>query len=153
MADFRNSEILRVEDSSADAEMTLHALRKNQLANRIRLVRDGEATLDFLFFRGAYVDRQADNAPLVLLDLKLPKVNRLELLQEIKSDSRKRSIPVTVRTSSKERRNHVKSYTLGVGNHIEKLASLAGFQKVVRQLGMCRLLINGEPLPAAFTAV
>ena len=151
MAESVNSEILLVEDNPADAELTLHALRKNNLAKRIRLVRDGEGALDFLFCRGAYADRHMDAAPyLVLLDLKLPKVDGLEVLQAIKSDPRTRSIPVVVLTSSKEDRDLVASYKLGVNSYIQKPVSFADFQEIVRQMGMYWLLINSKPPAAAF---
>ncbi len=152
MVDPKSSEILLVEDNPSDAELTLHALRKNNLANRVNLVRDGEEALDFLFCRGVYADRQSEAPPnLVLLDLKLPKVDGLEVLQEIKSDPRTRSIPIVVLTSSKEERDLVKSYKLGVNSYIQKPVSFADFQEVVRQLGMYWLLLNSKPPTAAFT--
>lgn len=152
MADPRNSEIVLVEDNPSDAELTLHALRKNNLANRIHLMRDGAEALDFLFCRGPYADRQMDAPPhLVLLDLKLPKVDGLEVLQEIKSDPRTQSIPVVVMTSSKEDRDLVRSYRLGVNSYIQKPVNFTEFQDVVRQLGMYWLLVNNKPPVAAFT--
>ncbi|SRR5579875_1781980 len=148
------NDILLVEDNPADAELTLHALRKNNLANNIHLARDGEEALDFLFCRGPYAARHRENVPrLVLLDLKLPKVDGLEVLQQIKSDPRTQSIPVVVMTSSKEERDLVKSYQLGVNSYIQKPVSFAEFQDVVRQLGMYWLLINSKPPAAAFTAL
>lgn len=152
MADPKNSEIVLVEDNPSDAELTLHALRKNNLANRIHLMRDGAEALDFLFCRGPYADRQMDAPPhLVLLDLKLPKVDGLEVLQEIKSDPRTQSIPVVVMTSSKEDRDLVRSYRLGVNSYIQKPVNFTEFQDVVRQLGMYWLLVNNKPPVAAFT--
>jgi CheY-like chemotaxis protein len=151
--DSRSSEILLVEDNASDAELTLHALRKNNLANRIRLVRDGEEALDFLFCRGTFADRQFDAPPhLVLLDLKLPKVDGIEVLQEIKANSRTRPIPVVVLTSSKEECDLVRSYQLGVNSYIQKPVSFADFQEVVRQLGMYWLLLNSGPPSGAFAA-
>lgn len=151
MNDLKNSEILLVEDNPADAELTLHALRKHRLANRICLARDGEEALDFLFCRGTYSTRQHGEVPrLVLLDLKLPKVNGLEVLQKIKADQRTRSIPVIVLTSSKEERDLVRSYQLGVNSYIQKPVSFADFQDVVRQMGMYWLLLNTQPPAAAF---
>ncbi len=144
-------EILLVEDDPADAELTLHALRKSKLANRIELVRDGEEALDFLFCRGAHSGRSFDAAPrLILLDLKLPKVDGLEVLQRAKSDERTRAIPVIVLTSSKEERDLVRSYRLGVNSYIQKPVSFGEFQNVVQQLGMYWLLINSRPPSAAF---
>jgi two-component system, response regulator len=146
-----SSEILLVEDNASDAELTLHALQKENLAKRIRLVRDGEEALDFLLCRGAFADRQFDPPPrLVLLDLKLPKVDGIQVLQEIKANARTRSIPVVVLTSSKEERDLVKSYRLGVNSYIQKPVSFADFQNVVRQLGMYWLLLNSNPPTGAF---
>jgi two-component system response regulator len=137
------TEILLVEDNSSDAELTLRALRKNNLATQIHLARDGEEVLDFLFCRGAYSNRRADDVPrLVLLDLKLPKIDGLEVLQAVKSDPRTRAIPVVVLTSSKEERDLVSSYKLGVNSYIQKPVNFAEFQDVVRQLGMYWLLLN-----------
>jgi two-component system, response regulator len=148
-----NSEILLVEDNPSDAELTLHALRKNNLANQIHVARDGEEALEFLFRRGAYRDRQFDALPhLVLLDLKLPKVDGVDVLKELKGDPRTRSIPVVVLTSSKEERDLVQTYQLGVNSYIQKPVSFADFQEVVRQLGMYWLLINAKPPAAAFTS-
>lgn len=153
MAEPMSSEILLVEDNPSDAELTLHALRKNKLANRILLARDGEEALDLLLCRGSFADRQFDEPPhLVLLDLKLPKVDGIEVLQEIKANPRTRSIPVVVLTSSKEERDLVKSYRLGVNSYIQKPVSFADFQNVVRQLGMYWLLLNSNPPSGAFTA-
>jgi two-component system response regulator len=153
LAESTSGEILLVEDNPSDAELTLHALQKNNLAKRIRLARDGEEALDFLLCRGAFADRQFDAPPnLVLLDLKLPKVDGIEVLQEIKANARTRSIPVVVLTSSKEERDLVKSYRLGVNSYIQKPVSFADFQHVVRQLGMYWLLLNSNPPTGAFSA-
>lgn len=153
MAEPMSSEILLVEDNASDAELTLHALRNNNIAKHIRLARDGEEALDFLLCRGPFADRQFDPPPqLVLLDLKLPKVDGIQVLQEIKANARTRSIPVVVLTSSKEERDLVKSYRLGVNSYIQKPVSFADFQNVVRQLGMYWLLLNSNPPSAAFTA-
>jgi two-component system, response regulator len=143
-------EILLVEDNSSDAELALHALRKSKLANRIQVVRDGEEALDFLFCRGAFSGRRFDAAPqLVLLDLKLPKVNGLQVLQAVKSDARTKAIPIIVLTSSKEERDLVTSYKLGVNSYIQKPVNFGEFQEVVRQLGMYWLLVNCKPPAAA----
>ncbi|HKV06257.1 MAG TPA: response regulator [Candidatus Acidoferrales bacterium] len=144
-------EILLVEDNSADAELALHALRKSKLANQIHLARDGAEALDFLFCRGAFSSRRFDAAPrLVLLDLKLPKVDGLRVLQELKSDARTKAIPVIVLTSSKEEKDLVNSYKWGVNSYIQKPVNFAEFQEVVRQLGMYWLLVNTRPPAAAF---
>lgn len=147
-------EILLVEDNPADAELTLHALQKSKLANKVHLARDGEEALDFLFCRGRFSNRRFDDAPrMVLLDLKLPKVNGLQVLQELKSDARTKAIPVIVLTTSKEERDLVSSYKLGVNSYIQKPVSFSDFQDVVRQLGMYWLLVNSKAPAAAFTAV
>ena len=153
MVDARSSEILLVEDNPADAELTLRALRKNNLANQIHLLRDGEEALDFLFCRGAYLARSFDAGPdLILLDLKLPKVDGLEVLQEVKASPRTRAIPIVILTSSKEERDLVNSYRLGVNSYIQKPVNFAEFQDVVRQLGMYWLLTNSRPPAAAFAS-
>jgi two-component system, response regulator len=144
-------QILLVEDNPSDAELTLHALQKSKLANKIQLVRDGEEALDFLFCRGAFSSRTFDRAPrMILLDLKLPKVDGLEVLEKVKSDPRTRAIPIIVLTSSKEERDLVSSYKLGVNSYIQKPVNFAEFQKVVEQLGMYWLLINHQPPASAY---
>lgn len=144
-------EILLVEDNPNDLELTLHALSKHNVANKIHVVRDGEEALDFLFCRGAYKDRRFDNPPkMVLLDLKLPKVDGLEILRAVKSDPRTKAVPVVVMTSSKEQRDLVESYQLGVNSYIQKPINFAEFQEVIRQLGYYWLAINQPPPPNAF---
>jgi CheY-like chemotaxis protein len=151
MAESDVIEILLVEDNPSDAELTVHALRKSRTANRIQLVRDGEEALDFLFCRGAYSARTFDNAPrLILLDLKLPKVDGLQVLEKVKADSRTRAIPMIILTSSKEERDMVSGYKLGVNSYIQKPVNFAEFQKVVEQLGLYWLLVNCKPPAAAF---
>ncbi len=146
-------EILLVEDNPSDAELTLHALEKSKLANQIQLARDGEEALDFLFCRGAFAGRRFDAAPrLILLDLKLPKVDGLQVLREVKADSRTKAIPIVALTSSKEETDLVRSYHLGVNSYIQKPVNFAEFQDVVRQLGMYWLLVNSQPPEAAFTS-
>lgn len=139
-------EILLVEDNSSDALLTTHALEKCKLANRIHLARDGEEALDFLFCRGDFAGRHPEEVPqLVLLDLKLPKVDGIEVLRQLKGDTRTRSIPVVVLTTSKEERDLVQTYQLGVNSYIQKPVNFAEFQEVVRQLGMYWLLLNSSP--------
>lgn len=151
MADCDVIEILLVEDNPSDAELTLHALQKSKLANRIQLARDGEEALDFLFCRGQFASRPIELAPqLVLLDLKLPKVDGLQVLQAVKKDVRTRAIPIIVLTSSKEERDLVNSYRLGVNSYIQKPVNFGEFQVVVQQLGLYWLLLNSRPPKAAF---
>jgi two-component system response regulator len=146
-------ELLLVEDNPLDAELTLHALRVSKLANQIQLARDGEEALDFLFCRGAFSSRRFERAPrLILLDLKLPKVDGLQVLEQVKGDARTKAIPVIILTSSKEDRDLVRGYKLGVNSYIQKPVNFGEFQKVVEQLGMYWLLVNSKPPAAAFLA-
>ena len=146
-------DILLVEDNPVDVELTLHALRNNNLANQIQVVRDGEEALDFLFSRGPYRGRGHDSPPkLILLDLKLPKVDGLEVLREIKNNSRTRPIPVVILTSSKEEKDMVLSYQLGINSYIQKPVDFNEFRETVRQLGLYWLLINQPPPAEAFSA-
>jgi two-component system response regulator len=140
-------EILLVEDNPDDVELALHALKKHNLANRIEVVRDGAEALEFLFCTGAYEHRSKENNPkVVLLDLKLPKVDGLEVLRRIKSDPRTKVIPVVMLTSSREERDVVESYKLGVNSYITKPVDFEQFSKVVQELGLYWLLINQPPV-------
>jgi two-component system, response regulator len=142
-----NVEILLVEDSEADAELTLRALRSGKLLNPIHVVRDGEEALDFLFCRNFYADRAGVEYPrLVLLDLKLPKVDGLTVLRELKSDQRTRLIPIVILTSSREERDVVNGYQLGVNSYIQKPVDFDKFRETVRQLGWYWMLINQAPI-------
>jgi CheY-like chemotaxis protein len=139
-------EILLVEDNADDLEMALHALRKMNLANRIQVARDGVEALDFIFCRGPHADRKMENGPkMVLLDLKLPKVDGLEVLRAIKGDPRTKIIPVVVLTSSKEQNDVVASYHLGVNSYIVKPVNFAQFAEAVQKLGLYWLLLNQPP--------
>jgi CheY-like chemotaxis protein len=136
------TEILLVEDDPNDVELTLHALRAENLANRIEIARDGEEALDFLFNRGAFANRPTSNPRLVLLDLKLPKVNGMEVLRQIKSDAGLKTIPVVILTSSREDRDLVESYRLGVNSYIQKPVDFDQFRETVKQLGLYWLVVN-----------
>lgn len=140
-------EILLVEDNPNDVELALHALKKNNLTNHIHVVRDGAEALEFLFGSGSYAGREINHAPkVILLDLKLPKVDGMEVLRRIKSDQRTRSIPVVVLTSSREERDIVESYRLGVNSYITKPVDFEQFTEAVRQLGLYWLLLNQPPV-------
>ena len=138
-------EILYIEDNAADAELALVALRRTRLANPIRIVRDGAEALDFLFCRGAHVNREFLAPKLVLLDMKLPKVDGLEVLQAIRQDERTKLIPVVALTSSREQRDLIESYRLGVNSYIQKPLDFNQFQNLVQQLGLYWLVVNQTP--------
>jgi two-component system, response regulator len=139
-------EILLVEDNPDDLEMTMHALRKANLVNKIQIARDGVEALDFIFCRGPHAERKIENHPrLVLLDLKLPKIDGLEVLRTIKADQRTRTIPVVVLTSSKEQSDLVDSYKLGVNSYIVKPVNFDQFTESVQKLGLYWLLLNNVP--------
>jgi two-component system response regulator len=143
-------QILLVEDSPQDVELTLEALESENLANRIDVVRDGEEALDYLFCRGSYATRTSGMPKLVLLDLKLPKVNGLEVLQAMKDDPRTKAIPVVILTSSKEEQDVVASYKLGVNSYIQKPVDFDQFRAKVKELGFYWLLVNDSPPAKAF---
>jgi CheY-like chemotaxis protein len=146
MSEPNEIEILLVEDNADDLDMALHALRKMNLANRIQVARDGVEALDFIFCRGAHANRKVENMPkVVLLDLKLPKVDGLEVLRAIKTDPRTKNIPVVVLTSSKEQNDVVASYNLGVNSYIVKPVNFVQFAEVVQKLGLYWLLLNQPP--------
>jgi two-component system, response regulator len=144
----RQVEILLVEDNKDDVELTLHALRREKLANHIHVARDGEEALEFLFCNGAYSERSFDHPPrLVLLDLKLPKVDGMEVLKRLKEDPRTRTIPVVILTSSKEERDLVNGYGLGANSYIQKPVDFEQFLDTVKNVGLYWLLINETPVP------
>jgi len=140
-------EILLVEDNPNDAEMAIRALRKSNIANHMVHVVDGEAALDFIFGRGAYSGRDVESGPkVILLDLKLPKVDGHEVLKAIKSDPRTKIIPVIVLTSSREERDIIESYRLGVNSYIVKPVDFDKFVEAIKGLGYYWLLLNQSPV-------
>lgn len=139
-------EILLVEDNPNDVELTLRALKRVNLTNRIHVVRDGAEALDFLFARGAYAERNGAQAPkVVLLDLKLPKLDGLEVLARIRRDPRTKLLPVVVLTSSREEPDIQKSYALGVNSYIVKPVEFEAFVRAVSEAGLYWLLLNQPP--------
>jgi two-component system, response regulator len=140
-------DILLVEDNQDDIDLALHALRQGKLANSIFVVRDGEEALDFLFCRGSYAQRSVDQPPkLVLLDLKMPKVDGLQVLKQVKSDPRTKTIPVVIMTSSKEERDLVEGYNSGVNSFIQKPVDFEQFRSTVKTLGLYWLVVNQAPV-------
>jgi two-component system response regulator len=140
-------DILLVEDNEDDMDLALHALRREKLANSIFVARDGEEALDFLFCRGGFAQRSFDHPPkLVLLDLKLPKVDGMEVLKQVKSDPRTRTIPVVIMTSSKEERDLVAGYNLGANSYIQKPVDFEQFRETVKSVGLYWLIINQPPV-------
>lgn len=143
MRDENMIEVLLVEDNPSDVKLTLKALQKNNLANRVYVVNDGEEALDFIYSRGAYESRkQMSNLKVVLLDLKLPKVDGLEVLKIIKSDETTKTLPIVVLTSSKEERDIVASYKLGVNSYIVKPVDFDQFIEAVAELGLYWCILN-----------
>ena len=140
-------DILLVEDNNSDAEMTIRALRKNNLANNLLHVKDGAAALDFLFAQGTYSGRQIENIPkMILLDLKMPKVNGIEVLVKIKSNEGTKKIPVVILTSSKEDPDIRKCYELGVNSYVVKPVEFDTFYKVVSEVGLYWMIANQPPI-------
>jgi CheY-like chemotaxis protein len=139
-------EILLVEDNPDDMEMTLRALRKANLANRILVARDGVEALEFIFCEGPHADRKIENSPkVVLLDLNLPKLDGMQVLRRMKGDPRTKTIPVVMLTSSREQKDMIESHNLGVNSYIVKPVNFEGFAAAMRDLGMYWLLLN-QPL-------
>jgi len=139
-------EILLIEDNPSDAELTIRALKKNNFANKIVHMRDGAEALDFIFCEGAYFDRNINNMPrAILLDLKMPKVNGIEVLTKLKSDERTRSIPVIVLTSSNEDPDVTACYELGVNSYIVKPVGFENYTRAIGELGLYWLFLNQSP--------
>jgi two-component system response regulator len=145
-------EILIADDSGSDVELTVHALRKAKLANEIHVVDDGEQALDFLFCRGKYAGRSFGDPPrVVLLDLKMPKVDGIEVLRTVRGDPRTKAIPIVVLTSSKEQRDVIESYNLGVNAYIQKPVEFDRFREVIEHIGMFWLVVNEPPPKDCFS--
>ena len=142
MSDFREFEILIVEDDPNDAELITRALKKHNLANKLVLLKDGAEALDFLFGKGSFAQMDDGKPRVILLDLKLPKVNGIEVLRKIKSEERTKKIPVVILTSSREDRDLKDAYDLGVNSYVTKPIQFDEFAKVVSDLGMYWLLLN-----------
>ena len=146
-------EILLVDDSVEDVELTVLALRRSKICNKIQIAEDGAEALDFLFCRGPYQDRSFSLPPkLILLDLKLPKVDGMGVLGAIRADDRTKAIPVVILTSSKEQNDLIDGYNLGVNAYIQKPVDFEKFGDTIRQVGMFWMLINQAPPPGAFVA-
>jgi len=146
MISLEDVEILLVEDNPNDVELTLSALQKRNLSNKVFVVKDGAEALDFIFAAGAYSQRKVEKRPkVVLLDLKLPKVDGIEVLRRIKADSRTSPIPVVMLTSSQEERDVVNSYNLGVNSYIVKPVDFSNFVHAVSELGIYWGVLNKLP--------
>lgn len=140
-------EILLVEDNLSDAEMTMRALKNNKLSNTVLHVKDGAEALDYIFCEGKFTDRTENQYPnLILLDLKMPKVNGIEVLERIRSDERTKTIPVVMLTSSKEDPDIEKCYKLGVNSYVVKPVEFDEFQKAVSNLGLYWMIVNQPPI-------
>ncbi|MGA9511414.1 MAG: response regulator [Candidatus Sulfotelmatobacter sp.] len=141
-------EILLVDDSPEDVELTIRALRRHKIANNIEVVEDGAEALDFLFCRGTYKGRTFPHPPkLILLDLKLPKVDGLEVLRAMRADDRTKTIPVVILTSSKEQKDLIRGYNLGVNAFVQKPVDFEQFGEAIRHIGMFWMLVNQAPPP------
>ena len=146
MADLNSVEILLVEDNSRDADLTIRALKKKNLANHLVHVEDGAEALDFMFGRGKYAERAPSHLPkVILLDLKLPKIDGLEVLRRIRADERTKLLPVVILTSSKEEKDLIDGYSLGANSYIRKPVDFGQFNQAVRTLGLYWLVLNETP--------
>ena len=145
MQDLKEVEILLVEDDAADAEMTLRALRRNNLANKVLWVKDGQEALDYIAGSGAYVGRDPGLPRLIMLDLKMPKVGGIEVLRSLKGEEATRGVPVVVMTSSNEEKDVVASYQLGVNSYIVKPVQFEAFLETVAKIGLYWVLTNRVP--------
>lgn len=138
--------ILLVEDNPDDEALTLRALQKNNIVNSVAIVRDGVEALDYLFYQGAYANRHQDAPPaVILLDLKLPRIDGLEVLKRMRSNARTQLLPVVILTSSKEDQDLISSYGLGANSYIRKPVDFTQFMEAVRQVGVYWLMLNEAP--------
>ena len=143
--------ILLIEDNPDDVELTLYAFKKNNIANPVEVVRDGQEALDYLFYKGKYSNSTHPLPGLILLDLKLPKVDGIEILKKVKHDRRLKLIPVIVITSSEEDRDVIESYDLGVNSYIRKPVDFDQFVETVKHIGLYWLLMNEPPALKSLT--
>jgi CheY-like chemotaxis protein len=151
MTPAREIDILLVENDSSDAELTIHTLRKHNLANSVHVVEDGEEALDFLFCRSKYEDRSILDRPrVILLDLKLPKVEGLEVLRALKNERATRAIPVVILTSSREQKDLIEGYRLGASAYVQKPVDFDQFRQTIREIGLFWILVNQPPPTEAF---
>ena len=149
-----HAEILLVDDNPSDVELTIHALRQNHLASAIYVAEDGRAALDFIFCRGIHEGRSfADPPKVILLDLKLPMVDGLDVLKAIRSDMRTKVIPVVILTSSREQKDMVEGYHLGASAYIQKPVDFEHFRRTIKEIGMFWLITNQAPPPQAFARI
>jgi len=147
MNESKTVELLLVEDNPQDLEMALRAFRKANLSGRIHVARDGAEALEFIFCEGPHAARQITDGPkVIVLDLKLPKIDGLEVLKRIRGDARTKMIPIAVLTSSKEQADIIESYRLGVNSYVVKPVNFEGFNQVVRDLGLYWVLLNQPPI-------
>ena len=148
----KEAEVLLVDDSPADVELTIHALRRHKRLNHINVVGDGEEALNFVFCRGAYAMRSFSAPPaVVLLDLKLPKIDGLGVLRTIRGDERTKAIPVVILTSSKEQRDVIEGYKLGVNAYVQKPVDFDSFRLAIEQIGLFWLVVNERPPSGMFS--
>lgn len=146
MGAYDTVEILFIEDNPHEAELTIRSLKKNNLGNTLKHIDDGAEALDFILATGVYADREyAPNPRLIILDLKLPKVDGLEILRQIKMNERTKTIPVAILTSSQEERDIIESYKLGVNSYIVKPVNFESFAKAVAELGLYWFILNQSP--------
>jgi len=146
MTEYNQIEILIIEDNHHEAELTIRSLKKHNLVNKLKHIDDGAEALDFIFSKGIYSDRENSPTPkLIILDLKLPKVDGLEILRQLKADDRTKTIPVVILTSSQEERDVIESYRLGVNSYIVKPVNFESFTTAVADLGLYWIILNHSP--------